>query len=152
MISKTATEFGLVDLLLEARAYVWAAGVAFTFALIFLVVELLSPDLVIWTGRCVPAFFDGGVAHYRVAGQDFTADTPALSDRRPRTVTVCYYPNDPGTGYIVHPAAYWVEGAVIIGPLGLGVVLVAFGLWRARRRLLNSAQLPPLPAFRHRSD
>ena len=144
-------EFTLGDVLHEARAYLWVAGLAFVFAVIFLVVELLSPDLVIWTGRCVPAFFDGGVAHYTVAGQQFSADNPPLVDRSPRTVTVCYYASEPGNGYIVHPAAYWVDGGLIGGPIALSLVLVAVGMLRGLRRLRGGPGLPPLPTFTQRS-
>ncbi|TMD41902.1 MAG: hypothetical protein E6I88_06300 [Chloroflexi bacterium] len=125
---------------------------AFLFGLIFLLVELQSPDLVIWTGRCVPAFFDGGVAHYTVAGQQFTADHPPLVDRMPRTVTVCYYASAPVGGYIVHPGAYWVEGGLIGGPFALALILLAFGMLTGVHRLRSAPGLPPLPTSRQRSD
>ena|ERR1700731_223901 len=144
-------EFTLGDVLHEARVYLWIAGLAFLFGLIFLLTELLSPDLVIWTGRCVPAFFDGGVAHYTVAGQPFTADNPPLPDRSPRTVTVCYSASEPGNGYIVHPGAYWVGGSLIGGPFALALVLVAVGMLRSARRLRSAPELPPLPTFTQRS-
>jgi hypothetical protein len=142
------TEFTLGDVLHESRPYVWIAGLAFLFGLAFLIAELLSPDLVIWTGRCVPASFDGGVAHYTVAGQQFTADNPPLVDRSPRTVTVCYYASTPANGYIVHPGAYWVAGGLIGGPFALALVLVAVGILRGARRLRATPELPPLPRFR----
>jgi hypothetical protein len=144
-------EFTLGDVLHEARAYLWIAGLAFLFGLAFLLAELLSPDLVTWTGRCVPASFDGGVAHYTVAGQQFTADNPPLVDRSPRTVTVCYYASEPASGYIVHPGAYWVGGALIGGPFALAFVLVAVGMLRGVRRLRTASELPPLPTFTQRS-
>src|ERR1700726_4093463 len=111
--SSVAPEYKLGDVLSEARAYLVVAGIAIVLGLMFLWAELLSPDLVTWTGRCVPAFFDGGVAHYMVGGQQFPADNPPMADRSPRTVTVCYYPSEPVNGYIVHPGAYWVEGGLI---------------------------------------
>jgi hypothetical protein len=132
-------EFTLGDVMHEAGVYLWIAGLAFFFGLIFLAAELLSADRVIWTGRCVPAFFDGGVAHYTVAGQQFTADNPPLLDRSPRRVTVCYFPSEPVTGYIVHPAAYWVEGGLIGGPLALALGLLAAGLLRGAQRLRRAA-------------
>ena len=143
-------ELTLGDVLHEARAYLWIAGLAFLFGLAFLIAELLSPDHVIWTGRCVPAFFDGGVAHYIADGQQFTADNPPLADRRPRTVTVCYYPSAPVNGYIVHPAAYWVDGGLIGGPFALALLLVAVGMLRGAHRLRSAPELPPLPTFTER--
>jgi hypothetical protein len=110
-------------------------------------VELQSPDLVIWNGRCVPAFYDGGIAHYTVAGQQVTADNPSLSDRTPRTVSVCYYPNDPNNGYIVHPAAYWVEGGLVAGPFMLAIILILIGMLNSVRRLRRPPDLPPLPGL-----
>ena len=142
-----AAEFKLGDVLSEARAYLVVAGIAIVLGLMFLGAELLSPDLVTWTGRCVPAFFDGGVAHYTVGGQQFTADNPPLLDRSPRTVTVCYYPSAPGNGYIARPAAYWVEGGLIGGPFALALVLVAVGMFRGASRLRSAPGLPPLPRF-----
>ena len=142
-----SAEFTLGDVLHEAGAYLWIAGLAFLFGLMFLLAELLSPDRVIWTGRCVPAFFDGGVAHYAVAGQQFTADNPPLLDRSPRTVTVCYYASEPANGYIVHPAAHWVEGGLIGGPFALALGLLAAGLLMGARRLRSVPGLPPLPRF-----
>jgi hypothetical protein len=144
-------EFTLRDVLHEARAHLWIAGLAFLLGLILLLAELRSPDLVIWTGRCVPAFFDGGVAHYTVASQQFTADNPPLLDRSPRTVTVCYYASEPVNGYIVHPAAYWVDGGLIVGPFALSLVLVAVGMLRGAQRLRTAPGLPPLPTFTQRS-
>jgi hypothetical protein len=144
-------EFTLADVLHEARTYLWIASLAFVLGLIFLLAELLSPDLVIWTGHCVPAFFDGGVAHYTVAGQQFTADNPPLLDRSPRTITVCYYASAPGNGYIVHPGAYWIVGGLIGGPFALAFVVVAVGMLRGARRLRNTPELPPLPTFTRRS-
>jgi hypothetical protein len=141
-------EFTFGDVLSEARAYLWLAGLAILFGVLFLLAELLSPDLVTWTGRCVPAFFDGGVAHYTVGGQQFTADNPPLLDRSPRTVTVCYYPSEPVNGYIVHPGAYWVEGGLIGGPFALALILVVAGMLRAATRLRSAPGLPPLPTSR----
>jgi len=147
MRSGMSDEFTLGDVLGEARTYLWLAGLAFLFGVIFLLAELRSPDLVIWTGRCVPAFFDGGVAHYTVGGQQFTADNPPLLDRSPRTVTVCYYASEPVNGYIARPAAYWVEGGLIGGPVALALVLAAVGILRGARRLRSAPGLPPLPRF-----
>jgi hypothetical protein len=146
-----ATEFTFRDVLTEARGYLVIAGLALLLGLFFLWAELLSPDLVIWTGRCVPAFFDGGVAHYTVAGQQFTADNPPPANRSPHTVTVCYDPGEPVNGYIVRPAAYWIEGALIGGPFALAVVLVAAGILRGARRLRRAPGLPPLPPLTQRS-
>ena len=138
-------DFTVRDVLAGARGYLLIAALIFAFGIIFLLVELQSPDLVIWNGRCVPAFYDGGVAHYTVAGQRFTADTPALTDRSPRTVTVCYYPSTINNGYIVHPAAYWVEGSLIAGPLAIAIILTAVGVLNSVRQLRRPSNLPPLP-------
>jgi hypothetical protein len=142
--------FTLRDVLREARSHLWVAGFAFLLGLILLFAESRSPDFVIWTGTCVPASFDGGLAHYTVAGQPFTADNPPLVDRTPRTITVCYYSDEPGNGYIVHPGAYWVEGGLIGGAFGLALVLVAVGMVRGVRRLRTPSRLPPLSTFRRR--
>ena len=133
------------DVLAGARRYLWIAGAAVAFGIVFMLVEIQSPDLVIWNGRCVPAYFDGGVAHFTVAGQPLTADNPPPSDLTPRTVRVCYYPSNPNNGYIVHPAAYWVEGGLVGGPFALAIILITFGIVNSRRRLSKPTSLPPLP-------
>lgn len=140
-------DFTARDVLSGARGYLFVAAVALALGIVFMLVELQSPDLVIWNGRCVPAFFDGGVAHFTFGGQQFTADNPSLSDRTPRTVRVCFYPSDPNNGYIVHPAAYWVEGALVGGPFALAIILAAVGVLNSRRRLRRPPSLPPIPTF-----
>jgi hypothetical protein len=114
----------------------------------FLWVELNSTDLVIWNGRCVPASFAGGIATYTAGGQQFYADNPPIQDQSPHAVTVCYYPDAPANGYIVHPIAYWVEGGAVGGPFGVAIVLVLGGLIRSVRRLREPPpSLPPLSRF-----
>lgn len=147
----TARTVRFGDVIGEARGYLWIAACTLAFAVIFLIVELLSSDRVIWLGRCVPAWFDGGVAHYTVAGQAFTADNPPPVDRSSRTVTVCYDPSEPVMGYIVRPAAYWVEGSLIAGPLALALVLVSAGMLNSVRRLRRAPEMPPLPRSGPRS-
>jgi hypothetical protein len=142
--------FGLGDVIEGARGYLLIAATALAFAIIFLVAELISADRVIWLGRCVPAWFDGGVAHYTVAGQAFTADNPPPVDRSPRMVTVCYDPAEPVTGYIVRPAAYWVEGGLVGGPAALALTMAGVGLLGSMRRLRHAPRLPPLPSLERR--
>ncbi len=137
--------FTVRDVLAGARGYLLLAAITLTFGILFLLVELQSPDLVIWKGRCVPAFFDGGLAHFTVAGQRFTADDPPPSDLTPRTVRVCFYPNEPNNGYIVRPAAYWIEGGLVAGPTALAIILASVGIVGARRQLQKPPSLPPLP-------
>ena len=146
------TDFSFRDVAVEARAYLIIAGISFVFGLAFLMVELLSPDLVIWNGRCVPASFDGVVAEYTVGGRQYSVDNPPLQDRTPRAVTVCYYPSDPSNGYIVHPAAYWLEGALVVIPISLALVIAFAGIWSSFLRLRNAVPLPPLGTFRDRLD
>lgn len=139
--------YSVGDVLAGARRYLWIAVALVALGVLFMLVEFQSPDLIIWNGRCVPAFFDGGVAHFTVGGQQFTADDPPPSDLTPRTVRVCFYPNQPNNGYIVRPAAYWVEGGLVGGPFALAIILAAIGIVNSRRRLGKPPSLPPLPTF-----
>ncbi len=71
-----------------------------------------------------------------------------MQDQSPHAVTVCFYPDDPANGYIVHPVAYWVEGAAVAGPFALAIVLVVVGMIRSALRLREpSPSLPPLPSY-----
>lgn len=117
-----------------ARGYYWTAIIATVIGLTFALIELQSPDLVIWTGECVPASFRDGLAYYRAEGHDFVAGDPTLPDQPARTVTVCYFSSDPGKGYIVHPAAYWAEGILIASPLLAGVLMFCLGVFFSIRR------------------
>jgi hypothetical protein len=131
------------------KGYLWSGAIIASFGLIFLIVELQSSDLVIWTGRCVPASFRDGLAYYVVQGQQFVAGDPSLPDSPPRRVTVCYQPNAPDKGYIVHPAAYWAEGSVIAVPLGVAAIVMAIGLIRAARiKRFESMRSGGIPAER----
>jgi hypothetical protein len=115
------------------KGYLWSAAIIATFGVIFLIVVLQSSDLVIWTGRCVPASFRDGLAYYVVQGEQYVAGDPSLPDSPPRRVTVCYQPNAPDQGYIVHPAAYWAEGGVVGVPLAAAAIVLLIGVIRAAR-------------------
>src|SRR5579864_5645617 len=122
----------------------WVSAICFVIGIGLLVVELQSPDLVIWNGQCVPASFQDGLAYYRVGGQQYVAGDPNLPDFPNRQVTVCFYPNDPGKGYIVHPAAYWAEGILIAAPFVIGIIVLSMGTVRAIRLRATESPLPPL--------
>jgi hypothetical protein len=142
------TEVTLGEIVHEARGYFWFAAFAVLLGLILIFLELRSTDVVIWTGHCVPASFDGGIAHYQVDGQAFTADNPPVLDPTVRNVTVCYASSEPANGYIVRRAAYWVEGGMMGGPIALAAVLVLVGLLRSASNLRRHSTLPPLPTRR----
>lgn len=139
---------GFREYFAAARAFFWSAIIFGVLALGALVVELQSPDLVIWTGHCVPASFQDGLAYFHAEGRLIVVGDPSLPDQPPRMVTVCYHPGNPDAGYIVHPAAYWVEGTLIAAPFILAVTLLVTGVVLSVRRIRATPEaLPPLPRW-----
>jgi hypothetical protein len=123
--------------------YLWAAFFFSLLGLLLLFAQIQSPDFVIWNGHCTSATEEGGIVYYRVNGQELTIDDVAAPANSPtRTVTICYYPARPEDAMILHPAAYWLEGSLVVVPfivalaiLATGLVIVPFRIQRRRARL-----------------
>jgi hypothetical protein len=112
-----------------ARLYIVLAAALVVLGGFFLLAQLQSPDLVIWTGRCIPATERQGIAYYRVNGTAEALNDPNEPATAPvHTVTVCYQPAHPEQGMVVLPAARIFEGLEILGPLVLAALVLLYGL------------------------
>jgi hypothetical protein len=112
-----------------ARPYLWAAFAASVIGVGFLLAQLLSSDVVTWTGPCVPATLKGGIAYFSVNRQTEAVNDPAASaNHPPTTVTVCYEPAHPEEGLVLNPLTHAIEGALFGVPLLTGLILLVVGL------------------------
>jgi hypothetical protein len=123
----------------------WFAGLAvalFVFALLAVLLELQSPDVVRWTGQRVVGTELGGIVSYRWHGQAYSLDAPGYGSAK--AVSVYLDPADPANALIDNPIARAFEGSLVVVPLAGGLALLAAGLTRrrrwARRRLRAASQ------------
>jgi hypothetical protein len=119
--------------------YLWGALAFSILGGLLLLAQLQSPDLVIWTGHCVPSTERGGIAYYQVNGQSFTVDDVTAPATAPtHTVTVCYDPSHPEQASVLHPVQYWFEAALVGVPFLIALTIVIVGVVivpvRMRRR------------------
>jgi len=79
----------------------WFVGLAvtlFVFALLMVLLELQSPDLVLWTGRQVVGTEQGGIVSYRWHGQSYSLDAPGYGSSK--AVSVYLDPGNPSNAMI----------------------------------------------------
>ncbi len=124
----------------------WFAGLAvalFMFALIMVLGELQSPDLVLWTGHRVVGTEQGGIVYYRWHGQNYSLDAPGYGSSK--AVSVYLDPGNPAHAMIDNAYNRAAVGSLIGLPVAGGVALLAIGLsrgYRSRRRQLRGV-VPP---------
>lgn len=121
-----------------AGLFVGLAVVLFVFALIVVLGELQSPDLLLWTGRGVTGTEQGGVVLYRWQGQTYSLDAPGYGSSK--AVSVYLDPGDPSDATLDNPVSRAYVILLVGVPLAAGVALLAAGLtrgYRSRRRQLR---------------
>jgi hypothetical protein len=125
----------------------WAVGLAavlFVFVLLVVLLDLQSPDAVLWTGHRVTGTEQGGIVSYRWQGQNYSLDVPGYGSAK--AVGVYLNPGNPSDG-MVNNVADRVTAASLVGvPLIAGVAVLAIGLtrrgrWR-RRQMRRDAPTP----------
>jgi hypothetical protein len=118
-----------------AGLFVAGAIVLFAFALLALLLELQSPESVLWTGTPVAGYEQRGIVFYQWAGQQFQMTVPGYGSAK--TVIVYVDPGNPNTA-VVDDNADRVGPAVFVGlPATASVVLLVLGgtrNWRWKRR------------------
>lgn len=125
----------------------WFVGVAvvlFVFALLVVLLEAQSGDLVLWTGHRVVGIEQGGIVTYQWQGQNYSIDVPGYGSAD--AVSVYLDPGNPTHAM----AGNAVNRTVVALPFGVpaiaAVVLLALGLtrrYRWTRRQMRALTRPP---------
>lgn len=113
--------------------FVGLAAVLFAFALLAVLLELQSPDLVLWTGHRVAGTEQGGIVTYRWAGQQYSLNANGYGSAQ--DVSVYLDPANPGNAMIDNLPDRIVVTAFIGVPVAGGLALIVAGLTRKPRRV-----------------
>ena len=119
--------------------FVGLAAVLFAFALLAVLLELQSPDLVLWTGHRVAGNEQGGIVSYRWAGQQYSLNANGYGSAQ--DVSVYLDPANPGNAMIDNLPDRIVVTAFIGGPVAGGLALIVAGLTRKPRRVRRKVRL-----------
>lgn len=138
---------------MRARLRAWFDGVGvfagtaallLAFALLAVVLEVQSPDLILWTGHRVAGTEQGGIVYYRWHGQNYTLDARGYGSSK--AVSVYLDPNNPANAMTDNP----VNRAAVVLLVGLpfagAVTLLAFGLSREYLRRRREMRRVPTEA------
>jgi hypothetical protein len=113
--------------------FVGLAAVLFTFALLAVLLELQSPDLVLWTGHRVAGVEQGGIVTYRWAGQQYSLNANGYGSAR--DVGVYLDPANPGNAMIENLPDRIVVTSFIGVPVAGGLALLLAAATRKSRHL-----------------
>jgi hypothetical protein len=125
----------------------WAVGLAavlFVFALLVVLLDLQSPDAVLWTGHHVTGTEQGGIVSYRWQGQNYSLDVPGYGSSK--AVNVYLDPGNPSDAMVNNLADRAAVASLVGVPLIAGVAVLAIGLTRQRRwrrRQMRQDASPP---------
>jgi hypothetical protein len=120
----------------------WFVGLAaalFVFALLAVLLELQSPDLVLWTGQRVTGTEQGGIVTYRWHGQQYSLDARGFGSAP--HVSVYLDPADPGSGMVDNLPDRILVSSFIGVPVAGGVALLVAGATRKPRRIRRKIRL-----------
>ena len=112
----------------------WSVGLAaalFVFALLFALLDLQSPESVLWTGHHVVATEQNGLATFRWQGQAYTVDVPGFGSGD--AVDIYFNPGDPSAAMADNVPDRVSAGLLVGVPVLVGVGLLLAGLTRKRR-------------------
>lgn len=122
----------------------WGGASAILLAVtgLLLAAQLLSPDLVLWTGAHVRGTSQAGQVSFRYRGAGYAAAArPAPADPvRPVPVAVFFDPAHPDQAVLDNGWNRAVDAAVLLGPLLAAGAALARGLQVRRRRRRRGPQ------------
>jgi hypothetical protein len=111
--------------------FIGPAIALFVLALLVVVLELHTPEILLWTGHRVAGTEQGGIVFYRWQGQNYSLDAPG--SRSANAVSVYLDPGDANNAIIDNLADRAFVGFLIGGPVIAGVALIATGVFRRSR-------------------
>ncbi len=80
---------------------------------LFLVLLLLSPSRLYWTGRAVQGTDTGGIVYYKVDGQSYSVDDTGAATGRGTPRTVYVDRGDPSNALVQRPTR-WIDAASVL--------------------------------------
>jgi len=115
----------------DTGAYPAFAAALLVLGSLFVLAEIQSPSMLQWTGTPVHAVQSGGIAFYSFQGQTYTLNvaTPAAFSS-----TIYIDPAEPSTAMFSNVVTRWTEGATVVGPYVVALLLLALGFARRSRR------------------
>jgi hypothetical protein len=127
----------------------WSVGLAvalFAFALLFLALDLQSPDIVLWTGQRAVGTEQNGLVTFWLHHHAYTATTPGYGSGK--AVSVYFPPGDPSDAIADSLPDRLTAVALFAVPVAAGLALLTVGLTRKRRwaRRLNREGAPAFGA------
>jgi hypothetical protein len=125
--------------------FIGPAIALFVLALLVVVLELNTPEILLWTGHRVVGAEQGGIVFYRWHGQNYSLDAPGYGSSK--TVSVFIDPGDANNAVVDNLADRAFVGLLIGGPVAVGVALIATGLIRRTRSRRRRKRGGPRPAI-----
>jgi hypothetical protein len=110
--------------------YVIVAGLLLFFSVLGLLVEVQSPDKVLWTGTKVVGSEQGGIVLYDFRGQQYSLDGAGV-DTRAR-VDVYLNPSDPSNAELNSVVNRVIDLGFTIIPFTLSLLVMLAGLYHRR--------------------
>jgi hypothetical protein len=112
----------------------WSVGLAvalFAFAVLFLALDVQSPDIVLWTGQRAVGTEQNGLVTFWLHHHAYTATTPGYGSGK--AVSVYFPPGDPSDAIADSLPDRLTAGALFAVPVAAGLALLTVGLTRKRR-------------------
>lgn len=111
------------------------ACVLLVFSAFALLIELQSPDRVLWTGTKIVGSERGGVIFYPLHGRQESLDGTNFDNRA--RIDVYVYPSNPDSAMTDSLPDRIVDVTATVVPVALAIVLLGVGLKRRPRRRLD---------------
>ena len=124
--------------------FVGPAIALFVLALLVVVLEVQTPEILLWTGHRVTGTEQGGIVFYQWHGQNYSLNAPGYGSAK--AVSVYLDPGDASNAIADNLADRAFVGLLVGGPVALGVALIAIGVARRSRSRHRRARGGPRPA------
>lgn len=133
--------FGRVRKIFDGAGWFLGFGAAcFIFALLAVLLELQTPNVVQWTGQTVTGSEQHGIVFYQWHGQAYTIDVPGAASQK--AITVYLDPGDPSHAMINNVGDRVEAGLLVAFPAAVGVLLLVIGGTRNYRWSRRASEDP----------